>query len=596
MATATSTTNNQVADVDEADFVKNDSKYVYAALNGALRILSAWPPEQAHEVSRVPLVGTPKKLFVEGDRALIYVSMPVNNVNANVSTPAQPRANYARKAECTYGYDCQFGGDGTSTTILVYDVSDRSKPSLLRRIDMNGSLVAARRIGPAVHTVVVTPEVVFPGLNNYFARTSCGAKPSEEELRAAAELVRERNTKIIVETQLPQMNPSVREGDRDYAADNCSGMYMAQDSSGRALTSLVSLDMTADAPASVTTVVSKAGAIYASDQSLYMAVPLPGQAGSPVNLVSGQVSVRSAIHKFKVGETAAQSDYLASGVVKGHVLNQFSMDEYKGHLRIATTSGKVPNPNVHSTMSVISQHGGALTLDGMVDDIAPTEDIRSVRFDGEHGFVVTFKKTDPLYMFDLSQPTAPRITGELKIPGFSTYMHMLDDEHLLSIGYDADDKGTFAYFNGVLLQIFDVSDPSAPALMHKTVIGTRGSSSEALTNHLAFTLFQNKLAVPMTICEGGGDGRTGTNMTFSGLIVYDVSLDKGVVEHGRVAHPGSNNMYNNAGCNNWWTRAGSTVQRSVFMDDYIYSIAFDIVRVQRLSAMGSDVASVPLAP
>jgi len=160
--------------------------------------------------------------------------------------------------------------------------------------------------------------------------------------------------------------------------------------------------------------------------------------------------------------------------------------------------------------------------------------------------------------------------------------------------HDAEDNDSFAFFSGVLLQIFDVSDPTAPSLQHKTVIGTRGSSSEALTNHLAFTFFEDMLALPMTICEGGSGGSFGDTTTFSGLILYDVSLDDGLVERGRVAHPSATGGYENATCTNWWTRASSVVQRSIFMDDYVYSIAADIMRVQSLNALGSDVSSVPL--
>jgi len=155
-----------------------------------------------------------------------------------------------------------------------------------------------------------------------------------------------------------------------------------------------------------------------------------------------------------------------------------------------------------------------------MENIAPTEDIRSVRFDGDRGFIVTFKKTDPLFVLDLSDPRAPAMMGELKIPGFSTYMHMMDPTHLLTIGYDADDQGDFAWFAGVRLQIFDVTNMADPKLLHYHVIGTRGSSSEALTNQLAFTYFNNMLSLPMTICEGGSGGSYGTNMTFNGLIVY----------------------------------------------------------------------------
>lgn len=587
-ANETSQTNNQVAEVDEADFVKNDDKYVYAAMNGAFRILNAWPPEQADELARLPLPGTPKKLLVHQDRAVVFASV------ARTSTQAKPTtAGHAARPECTYGYDCDFGGDGTATALLVFDISDRAQPKQLRRIDLRGSLVAARRTGSVVHTVAVTPEVTFQGLTTSLPGISaCDPWLTREQIDLTAQTVRERNAHIIANTALPELAPYVREGDLEYAADSCENMYFDERAKGRAFTSLVALDLADQAEPGIATIVSRAGAVYASEESLYMAVLDSDGLASAGRAALGS---ESTVHKFHVGGGAHDVAYLASGLVKGRVLSQFSMDEHRDHLRIATTSGKVPDPNVHSTLSVLAQEGGELRVVGQVDNIAKGEDIRAVRFDGDNGFVVTFKKTDPLYMFDLSRPEQPIITGELKIPGFSTYMHMLNDTHLLSIGYDAEDHDSFAFFSGVLLQIFDVSRPNAPTLVHKTVIGTRGTSSEALTNHLAFTLWNDMLALPMTICEGGSGGSFGTT-TFSGLIVYDVSLAHGIVERGRVAHPSATGGYQNASCSNWWSRAGSVVQRSIFMDDYVYSIAQDIMRVQNLNALGDDVSSVSLIP
>jgi hypothetical protein len=218
--------------------------------------------------------------------------------------------------------------------------------------------------------------------------------------------------------------------------------------------------------------------------------------------------------------------------------------------------------------------------------------------------VVTFKKTDPLFVFDVGTPSAPRKLGELKIPGFSTYMHMLDDHHLLSIGYDADDHGSFAYFDGVLLQIFDVSDPENPTLAHRHVIGTRGSSSEALTNHLAFNYFAplKMLAVPMTVCDGGDDGRYADRLTFSGLMLFDIDPTGGIREHGRVAHATdvdfSTTSYRSSpyACSNWWTNASSDVKRSIFMDRFVYSISNQVLKVQSIDALGTDLASLALQP
>jgi len=194
-------------------------------------------------------------------------------------------------------------------------------------------------------------------------------------------------------------------------------------------------------------------------------------------------------------------------------------------------------------------------------------------------------------VMDLYDPARPRILGELKIPGYSTYIHRIDPDHLLSIGFDADDKGSFAYFDGVILQLFDVRNPTDPKLIHKEKIGTRGSSSEAATNHLAFNYLGDRglLAFPMTICEGGGDGRNGNELTFSGLLVYNVSVAEGFKRLGGIDHGTKG-----ANCNTWWSNANSIVKRSIFLDELVYSIAADRAKVQRMGSLGRDVADLPL--
>jgi uncharacterized secreted protein with C-terminal beta-propeller domain len=250
-------------------------------------------------------------------------------------------------------------------------------------------------------------------------------------------------------------------------------------------------------------------------------------------------------------------------------------------------------------LSVLEDDGaGNLNIVGEIDAIAPGEDIRSVRFNGERGYIVTFEKTDPLFTLDLSDPASPAITGELVIPGFSTYMHMMDDSHILTIGYDAQDVGSFSWFQGIALQIFDVSNLDAPALLHKEVIGTRGASSDAATNHLAFNYFKtsNRLALPMVICEesdGGGD--YGAIMTFSGLLVYDVTIETGFEKLGGIPHelPETADNYWGA-CGNWWTNPNTQVKRSIFMDDFVYSIAMDKINISDIAALADPVSSVSL--
>jgi hypothetical protein len=562
---AASQTNNQVAGVDEADIVKNDGRYVYLTMNGALRIVRAAPPAL---VSVTKLPGSAKELFVRGDRAAVYVALGGSGAS-----------------RCTYGYDCSFSGDGSRTKILVYDLSRRTRPRLVRDIELSGSLLAARSIGNAVHTVVSDQ---IPRSTSRYPIWPDGLDPCASEAEAHA-----RFTKLTDDNEqriragAPTL-PTITE--KGVTKPLCEAALRSPLDDGHAFTTLVSFDVAQDqAPVHSATVESRPGAVAASADHLYLSVRHEARAtGGRWYSFYASVDELSDVHMFRIGEDPAQTRYVGSGVVPGHVLNQFAMDERAGYLRIATTLGRVPDPAVRSAVSILAETPeGSLVRVGAIEHLAPGEDIRSVRFDDDRAYVVTFKKTDPLFVLDLAEPDRPRILGELEIPGFSTYMHRIDPDHLLSIGFDANDHGSFAFFDGVILQLFDVKEPTRPRLLFKQRIGTRGSSSEALTNHLAFTYLadQNLLAIPMTICEGGGDGRFGGRLSFSGLMVYEVTLDQGFRRLGGVDH-GTRGQ----SCDTWWSQARSAVKRSVFIDDLVFSIATDRMKVQRLAKLGADVA------
>jgi uncharacterized secreted protein with C-terminal beta-propeller domain len=430
-------------------------------------------------------------------------------------------------------------------------------------------------------------------------------QPTLEEILAAFEAIKEKNREIIDNSTVTDWLPvaeDTRYVDGETITINdlfqdCDNLYESGRLEGESFLTLLSLDIDKTGELNQTTIFGRPGAVYASASALYVSARQQYSTSYPWYYDADEgVKQASTVHKFKLKNDPADCQYAGSGVVKGRVLNQFSMDEYEDHLRIATTTGHAPSPDVYSTLCILKENSGELEIVGQVDNIAPTEDIRSVRFDGTRAFVVTFKKTDPLFAFDLSNPTAPRIEGELKIPGYSTYMHLMDENHLLTIGYDADDQGDFAWFQGILLQIFDVSEMSDPKPLHKEIIGTRGSTSEAATNHLAFNYFAPKdlLAIPMTICKGGSGGYYGTEMTFSGLLVYDVTIKDGFSKRGGVSHvePGSEDSWNN--CGSWWTDSNSVVKRSIFMDDYVYSVALDQIKVDSLDNLGHDVSVIDL--
>lgn len=568
-AKVTSKTNVQVDGVDEPDIVKTDGRYVYMISNGALHIVEALRPRR---VSTTRLSGFARDMVLEGDRVAVFASS---------------RQGTER---CTYGYDCEVAGDGTSTTITTLDVSNRAAPRKVRTLALSGSLMAARRIGRTVHVVVADGDTATSDFAAWPDDVpQCGT--AERVVNAKFFALRAKNERIVrASTSLPTIT------DQGVTKELCAGLLESRFDSAHTFTSVVSFDLAdASAPAASATVRSRPGVVFASPDALYLATHRRRRAGALWYDDQPAVNEATEVHKFHLGPSPRDTRYLSSGTVPGHVLSPFAMDEWRGDLRVATTRGKVPDPKVESQVTILREGPRGLARVGALEHLARGEDLRAIRFDDDRGYLVTFKKTDPLFVVDLADARSPRVLGELKIPGFSTYLHRVSRDRLLSVGFDANDHGDYATFDGLLLQLFDVTNPTAPRLLHREKIGSRGSSSTAATDHLAFNYLPERglLALPVTQCEHGGDGVAGTEVAFSGLSVYRVSEASGFERLGGVSHPRARDA---RACGTWWSRATSEVKRSVFLDDLVYSMATDRVKVQRLGALGVDVADVSLAP
>ncbi len=592
-----SETNNQVAGIDEADFIKNDGTYIYIVADKVFQILQAFPPEEAHVLSRVTIEGEPKRLFVYNNRVVIYSSLEAKHEetkNSSISYPSYP--------ECMYGYDCDFSEDGKFLKITMLDISDKTNPTLLRETSFHGSYLNSRRIDNALYTVVIYPQNSIPSEISYYPKAFPYGYPSCDELEAYNGLeleslfneLKDINKTIIAEHNysLPRIE-DIRYGENQSQEEssNCNNYYVSQSHDGQSFLGLYALNINELAPINETIILGKPGTTYANEKSFYVATRHYAYAMNSWYFDNrDELQEATVVHKFQLDSTHVTATYKGSGVIKGNVLNQFSMDEYNGNLRIATSIGWM----VSNSLSILKEENNELRLISSIDNIAPGEDIRSVRFNGNLGFIVTFKKTDPLFILDLSNPENPVIQGELQIPGFSTYMHMMDETHLLTIGYDADDQGEFAWFQGIMLQIFSIEDPKNPSLIHKEIIGTRGSTSDAATNHLAFNYFQEKnlLALPIAICdESTGGSSYGSDMTFNGLRVYDVTIEGGFKLKGGIPYQGSNPEND---CNNWWAESNSTVKRSIIMDDYVYSVAGDIISISHTDDLENPIKNISL--
>jgi Beta propeller domain len=304
------------------------------------------------------------------------------------------------------------------------------------------------------------------------------------------------------------------------------------------------------------------GEVYATPESLYVAVYEPGSGPWRVNSAS---AAGTRIHKFDLTESVARPVYEASGRVDGHVLNSFAMDDADDHFRIATTSFEGRNWTPVSGLYMLRQVGGELMQVGEVTGIEPGEEIYAVRFVDDAAYVVTFFQMDPLFTFDLSDPENPQQMGELEITGFSTYLHPLGGNHLIGVGEEVDpDSGMF---EGVQISLFDVSDLSDPLMTDRVVINTGWSSSEALYDHHAFNYYGplDMLSIPVSY-EGAEYG----SVSFAGLHTYEITpgndiLLMGEIDASALIDPDVEDPYYGQYC--------SQVRRSVVIEDVVYAIS-----------------------
>ena len=295
----------------------------------------------------------------------------------------------------------------------------------------------------------------------------------------------------------------------------------------------------------------------------------------------------------------------------GHVLNQFSMDEFEGNFRIATTVGEVwRGPSIgeksKNNLYVLDEEMNTI---GKLEDLAPGEKIYSARFMGARAYMVTFKKVDPLFVIDVSEPTNPKVLGKLKIPGYSDYLHPIDETHIIGVGKDTIESGygDFAWYQGMKMAIFDVSDVANPKEMHKIVIGDRGTDSYALQDHKAFLYDKEKelLVLPIMLSEipeelkknpeEQATGQTITSPTivrpdnfpsygepvFQGAFVYKVTLENGFEERGRITHISEDEELKRG----YYYGDEYSVKRALFIGNVLYTLSDKMLKANDLQSL-----------
>ncbi len=612
-------TNNQVAGVEEADIIQTDGKHIYTIHGRELLIIKSWPAAETGIVARYRLdAGTrPKELFVNRDR-LVILSRSYGNTlrpTTGLRRPGRRRWHGRRPHRAAHG-----------TRITVMDIARRSQPRVVKELELQGQLGQTRMIGRKLYLVTTSPmqlpRAVYRAVSNVDwspLTLTNGWDPVRPAAVAAvhsqlSNRIRTALDKRDLERLLPRawvIGPN-GQPTATRALHRPRDLFVPSTGSRPGLLSLTQLDLDRFALKS-TGVMAHGSKVYASAKSFYVAQSSRQWWRGRRN---GQTT---RIHKFSLGNGERAPAYAASGSVRGTLLNQFSMDEHKGYLRIATTErsfsrwrrgrGRGRWGRSRRTfrgggnhIHVLAQKGASLEVVGSVNGLAKGERIYSARFMGDEGYIVTFRRTDPLFTIDLSNPRRPRVMGELKVNGFSSYMHPLNRRSLLTIGQDATNSGRQT---GVHLQIFDVGDLTNPRRSHhlKLNIGSSRSSSVAQSNHHAFTYDRKSgvLAFPLNL----RDHRNPEN-NFVGLMLVAADPWAGLREIGRIDHGdlglsrrGRPCIITAGGhCAPRRARTGSRapqMRRSIIIDGFIYSISAMGLKVNALRNPQTAVAQVVFA-
>ena len=478
-------TNVQEAGVDEADIVKTDGRRLFVLSAGRLVVVDTATREALGSV-RVA-AGQSAELFLHGDSLLAISSGRDHN------------------------------SDRPRTTIERIDVLD-GVPEIVHTITVAADYVSARSVGGTARVILRSqPPQDFPFVH----------PAGNPESEAVAE---QTNRATVLASTLDDWLPGYVATPQGGAESEgllppCEQVHAPTVFSGFGVTTVLSVPVAGGIdPAAATAVLAPGDTVYASPESLYVSTtawvdPSP-DAGSDIDWDRLRSEWRTNIHRFDISDPA-QAVYTASGDVPGEIHNQFSLSEHAGHLRVVTTTGDRWSTESESHVRILQESDGRLVEVGSVGDIGRGERVQSVRFAGDVGYVVTFRQVDPFYTIDLSDPAEPAVIGELKIPGFSSYLHPIGDGLVLGVGSDANDNGRIT---GAKVSLFDVSDLAEP---REVAVWTADDGwNDIGWDHRAFLWWapESLAVIPVTV-----------GYEWSGAVVLRVA-DGTIEEAGRITH------------------------------------------------------------
>tara|TARA_B100001971_G_scaffold188690_1_gene190198 strand:+ start:71 stop:1945 length:1875 start_codon:yes stop_codon:yes gene_type:complete len=541
-----SETNVQVAGVDEADIVKTNGKYIYLVSYNSLLIVNAYPADQMQLISNTTVDGRISGLFVNQDRVVIFQDNSVFLAGTRIE-PDVVEAEIAREG--------MIAPYASGFHIKVYDTTQKTNPELVRDVSLNGTYINSRMIDNWVYVIAGQSAVYW----------------LQEEYEVVLPAIEDNGEPKIV-----PVNKIHYSDNGDIAASYT--MIIA-----------INIQDETEDPAMKVMLSGFATTLYVSQRNIYVVTPDGGWWTNEGKTVIHRISVDQ-------GQIAIE----AIGSVLGQILNQYSMDEYESHLRIATTTRSFDMERSESNNNIYILNQEMETV-GTLEDLAPGEQIFSARFMGAKGYLVTFRNIDPLFVIDLSDPQAPIVLGKLKIPGYSNYLHPFDENHIIGIGKDAipaKDRD-FAWYQGVKISLFNIADVNNPKEVSIFLIGDRGTESPVIFDPHALLFDARNGLMVFPVLEAkifpekypqGVQPETYGEYIFQGAYALKIDATTGITLKGTLTHIDNTEVFLKSG---YYMYSPSEIIRSLYIGDTLYTISKDKISANYIDTL-EELATISL--
>ena len=523
-----STTNVQVQGVDEGDIVKNNDRYIYTLQNNTLYVVDTLNINTPTTISFENTFFA-REMFLDQNFLIVLgsyqdaINVPYDQMTKMMAFPSS-----------------------SQEIAKIYSLNEAMTPHLEREVSVSGNSIGTRKIGNYLY--MITSNYIYPDMGT------------------------------SIETMLPKLSDT-KGGETNKKQISCTDIIDTNHFGGGSFTTITAIALDSDdMPSQAIFSGSAYGNIYVSQSTIYLTETFyPHIFYNDIAFEQPVMEdIKTKVHKISLDKNNIK--YVAQGYIPGTILNQFSMDEHNGFFRVATTRGQWWGEESYNNVYTFDKD---MHKAGRITDIAPGERIYSTRFMGDRAYMVTFKNVDPLFVIDVADNYNPKILGELKIPGFSNYLHPYDENHIIGFGKETytDEHGTLLT-DGMKLSLFDVTDVFHPQEMYSEVIGDRGTDSPVLYDHkaLLFNKKNNLLSFPIQVFASTSNQESwdyGTPI-FQGAYVYTIDLQNGFDLRGKPTHYGENDAFYDY---------NKDIQRIIYIGDTLYTISAGMIGSYDISTL-----------